>query len=507
MWKWWCGNALMPEGKSSEMEMREMREIKNFLLLGTIFVFVACAGAVSSTHAPVPTQNSVAPTERIVVAPTNSPQPSTATAIPPSATPIPPTATATMIPPTPPPTPLGALKAETNAAWETFVASLEADSAANAQVRVNEFWDVLVSLERVPLILEDAAIFLYKGDAASVAWRGDFSYWQFGTGIEGQRIGATDLWYGVADFPRDSRAEYKIVLNGSRWILDPANPQRQGGGFGDNSVLTMPAFRVTDFTARRADVPQGTLTDWITLESKVWGAPVNYRVYLPPNYSDPQNFPVVYVTDGNDFSDARMGAMQIVLDNLIAAQKIAPLIAVYIDARDPTNLENNQREIQFLARPEDFAAMLTTEVVTTIDARFRTNRAREARALVGTSYGGVFTTFAGLKYPAVFGQLGIFSPAYWVLQNPAGVGGGALTAGARRMNELIQKEMTTQAVTPSRIFLSAGIPNWDVGNMEPWAQRFRARGDEVGLFNVQEGHSWGAWSGLTDELLEYFFGD
>jgi enterochelin esterase family protein len=492
-----------------------------------VLFFLGCAGAPAPTPPTAQPAATLAATVTRSVSPTRGALQATATRAlttpdraantptlpaptqnPPTATRLLPTETATTVPPTPSPAPLTALEEETRAGWERFAASLEANAPANAQARVDEFWNAVVRAQRVPLVLDDTVILLYRGEANSVAWRGDFSYWQFGMALDGRRVKNTDLWHAAADFPRDSRTDYKIVLDGNKWILDPANPAVQGGGLGDNSVLTMPDFRVTDFTERRAEVPQGTLTDWITFDSAAWGAPVNYRVYTPPNYDALEELPVLYVTDGNDFSDERMGAMQIVLDNRIADGKIPPLIAVFVDARDPNNLRSNQREIQFLARPEEFAEMITTEAVTTIDARYRTDASRDARALVGTSYGGVFATFAGLKYPGVFGKLAIFSPAYWVFDTPDGTGGADLAVGARRMSGFVQAALQSGGGdTPRKIFMSRGISNWDVGDLEFMAKPLRERGNMVKVYHVQEGHSWGAWSGLTDEMLEYLFGE
>jgi enterochelin esterase-like enzyme len=200
------------------------------------------------------------------------------------------------------------------------------------------------------------------------------------------------------------------------------------------------------------------------------------------------------------------------------------MLVVFIDAREPGNPDNNMRETQFLAQPEKFSEFIVSELVKYIDAAHRTQTTPDARGLVGTSYGGVFTTYAGLRYPEVFGKLAIFSPAYWVLENPDGSGNADYAAGARRMNEFVQNQLATKvattpestsvATTPettrvgttaSKIFMSAGIPNWDVGDLEFMAAPLRARGDTVQVFQVQEGHSWGAWSGLTDEMLEYLF--
>ncbi len=476
-----------------------------------LFAIVLCAACSNTTlTATTPPLTATAIPLAETIAPTNTRAQHTATPIPPTATEIPPTAT--NIPPsataTPPPAatniaaaptlaPIAQLSAQTRAGWEEFVASIAAEEPARAQARVDELWKDLVNKRRVPLALNDGAIFLYKGDAASVAFRGDFSFWQLGKGIEGARVGQTDLWYGVANFPRDSRTEYEIVLNGSRAIRDPANPKQHKGGFGYNSIFAMPDFRVTDFSTPRQEIPHGALSDWIRIDSKAWSAPINYRVYTPPNYDALEKLPVLYVTDGNDYSDPEMGGTQTIIDNLIADEKIVPLIAVFIDARNPNNLKDNQREIQFLARPEDFAGFITSELVPTIDAQYRTNATREGRTLLGVSYGGAFTTYAGLRFQDVFGNLAIYSPAYWVFQSQ-------VAAGAPRMSAFVEKALATRG-TPLKIFLSAGISGWDVGDMQPWAKRFRERGDAVELYPFREGHSWSAWSGFTDEMLEYFF--
>lgn len=482
--------------------------MKRLLIFSLLIFFTACANAAPTATRIPSTATLISPTQNI--APTNTRAQNTATLpaptasqIPPPTTTVPPTATQTKIPAATKSiassalAPISELSAQTRAGWEEFVASVS--SEANAQTRVDELWNELLKMKRVPLALQDGAVFLYKGDAASVAWRGDFSYWQLGKPIEGVRVGQTDLWYGVAKFPRDSRTEYEIFLNDARAIPDPANPRKHKGGFGYNSIFAMPEFQVTDFSTPRAEIPHGALTDWLTLESEAWGAPLNYRVYTPPNYDALENLPVLYITDGNDYSDPEMGGTPTILDNLIADGKIAPLLAVFIDARNPQNVRDNQREKQFLARPEDFAEFIATELVPHIDTNYRTDTSRQGRTLVGVSYGGVFTTYAGLRYQDVFGNLGIFSPAYWVFQSQVG-------AGVPHMTDFVNKTLAARGTMPSKIFLSAGLGGWDVGNMTPWAKRFEQHGDSVQLFHSQEGHSWSAWSGLTDELLEYFFG-
>ena len=49
------------------------------------------------------------------------------------------------------------------------------------------------------------------------------------------------FFYKELSFESTARLDYKFVV-GSSWILDPRNPNKVKGGFGDNSELAMPQF-------------------------------------------------------------------------------------------------------------------------------------------------------------------------------------------------------------------------------------------------------------------------
>jgi hypothetical protein len=111
---------------------------------------------------------------------------------------------------------------------------------AIAQSRADELWRTLVGEQRVPLILETQVVFFYKGQAQQVNWRGSFNSWST-PGLDGVRIGQTDLWIGLLELPEASRAEYKIILNNKDWIVDPVNPNTTFNGLtGVNNVVALP---------------------------------------------------------------------------------------------------------------------------------------------------------------------------------------------------------------------------------------------------------------------------
>ncbi|MBL0067686.1 MAG: alpha/beta hydrolase [Chitinophagaceae bacterium] len=47
-----------------------------------------------------------------------------------------------------------------------------------------------------------------------------------------------------------------------------------------------------------------------------------------------------------------------------------------------------------------------------IDRRFRTRRNKENTFVAGSSMGGLISMYAVLKYPKVFGGVGVFSPHF-----------------------------------------------------------------------------------------------
>lgn len=382
-----------------------------------------------------------------------------------------------------------------------------------AQRQADQLYDQLVAERQVPLALGTWVAFFFKGEAEQVHWRGAFSNWQE-PGARGERVGDTDLWVGLVEMPTATRSEYQMRVDGADWQADPANPDQQWSGLsGQNSLLTMPGFAVTDEGLSRTAADVGTLTGDRVIDSESLGYAVNYRVYTPSGYANLKSLPVMYLLDGNDFVDERMGAIVIVLDNMIASGRVQPLLAVLIDARDPADPGRNRREEEFLARPEEYARFITEELVPVIDAAYRTDPRPEARVIVGVSYGGVSALYIAAAASDVFGNLAAMSPAMWVFGEETSLADPRMVAGIQRMRPTIMATVECGGETghrcprlPVKFFLTAGLPTWDVGDLSDMKAVLEGAGYPVELHQVREGHSWAQWRGLTDELLEYFFG-
>lgn len=109
-------------------------------------------------------------------------------------------------------------------------------------------WKEFATAHTIPFAYEDSVAFLYKGNVNSITWMGDFNGWGYDKKFKnaGTKIPNSDIWILRTSLPKDARLDYKIILNGTDWILDPYNTNQQWSGVGGgspNSELQMPAWK------------------------------------------------------------------------------------------------------------------------------------------------------------------------------------------------------------------------------------------------------------------------
>jgi len=345
------------------------------------------------------------------------------------------------------------------------------------------FLDTMKTLGKLPFVKDDSVAFIYYGDATSVKWPGDFNLWDHTTvGWQGTNLNNSDLFLLEKTFPIDARLDYKIVV-GTNWILDPLNNHIQYSGFGPNSELRMPQWIFPEETELWEGVERGTISDNIRITSQSLGYDLQYRVYLPFNYNVLDNLPIIYVTDGHEYLADDFGAMRIVLDNLIYEGTIEPIIAVFIDPRDPDNLGSNLRGDQYTANPL-FASFVASELVPEIDQNYKTNPIADKRAILGTSLGGWNSAYFGIEIPETFHLIGIHSPAF-------------------DYNLINLYENSSDL--PHKFYLSTGTIYDTEDNALALKAIFDGKGYTYQYTAVNQGHSWGNWRGLIDEPLIMFF--
>lgn len=360
--------------------------------------------------------------------------------------------------------------------FSSFVNQVQTSAPPLRQAMVDSFMQANPVL---PLKENDTlAHFIITGNFNKVEVAGDMNGWSAGQ-IVLQNISSTNFWYATQTYEPNARLDYKIITNGSNWILDPNNPHQVSGGFGPNSELAMPQYVQPWEIKAYAGVPKGTVSNY-SVQSSVLNAAHQVWVYLPPSYDSTKTYPTAYFHDGTEYLN--LGNAANVLDNLIDSNLIQPLIGVFVKP-------NNRNEEYAMSKRFTYRNFFCDELVPWADARFATRKDSSQRATIGASFGGNISALIAFGRPEVFFKAGFHSGAFWpnsyealqlidtsrVLHLPfASVWGsyeGSLPAVWRNVRDSLNSHQI-----PDKYF-----------NEYP------------------EGHSWGLWRATLDEILIALF--
>ncbi len=399
----------------------------------------------------------------------------------PTDTPPPPTAT-----PKPTATPLPA--PGTVHGFETFLAEAKTLKPNQRQDLVNRY---SAQLAGAPITEDIQAVFLWMGAANSVELIGDMNNWIPDEALPLVRLEGTDLWYLVSEFEPEARLDYRFMVDGTAWKLDPLNSETINSRSGPNSVLTMPAYEVpTELLLAGQEIPHGGLTN-LTLDSESLNQTRTFFVYEPAGQLVGQKLPVIYINNGSDYLD--LIEAPLILDNLIAQRIIPPLIAVFIPS---INLQEDY------VLNDDYSSFLADELSPFIQQTYDVATEPKATGIMGSALGGLAAVYTGISRPDVFGLV-------------AGQSGLYETDGDLLFRQLESMRNGTANLEPIRFYLVAGSYETAVGGdretgnvlaaNQRLAESLTLLDHELRYDEQPEGHSWGLWEGTLGKALAYLF--
>jgi enterochelin esterase-like enzyme len=206
---------------------------------------------------------------------------------------------------------------------------------------------------------------------------------------------------------------YNFTIDGVKTI-DPGNPNVKTGSTPSTiaSVLEV-KFVVPEFYDGQP-VPHGEIhTEWY--HSKTLGTLRSLTVYTPPDYGrgTTAHYPALYLFHGANADETawtRLGHVNFILDNLLAAQKIKPFLVVMpFGYGIPPGSPRAGPRGDGATSEELFARDLIGDVIPLIESRYRADASREQRAIVGLSMGGGESLSIGLNHLELFAYVGGFS--------------------------------------------------------------------------------------------------
>lgn len=176
--------------------------------------------------------------------------------------------------------------------------------------------------------------------------------------------------------------------------------------FDKKSITT--ATKNVSVLAKDFEIPQ------LKRKRRVW-------LYLPPGYEkSKESYPVVYMHDGQNLFDTttsfsgEWGVDETL--NKLFEEKNLKLIVVGIDNGGEKRLDEYSPWVHKEyggGEGDAYLEFLVNTLKPYVDKNYRTLSGKTNTAIIGSSMGGLISHYAGLKYPHVFGKVGVYSPAFW----------------------------------------------------------------------------------------------
>lgn len=236
----------------------------------------------------------------------------------------------------------------------------------------------------------------------------------------------TDIRYLARVLPADARFSYYFVLPGT-------NPPRaeavwqDTGKQGPRDYLADPNARLhyvergEDGRLRKVSWVSGPAAEdqaslfaaepagrWIDheLPSRALGESRPFSVYLPlAAQTAREPLPLLLMFDRETYRYA--GRLPSMLDALIAAHRLPPLLAVLISPMDDT------RRGRDLPPNAAFQNFIAGELLPYVQTHYRVSRRAADHVIAGSSYGGLAALYTGLSHPELFGKVISQSGSFW----------------------------------------------------------------------------------------------
>jgi enterochelin esterase family protein len=283
-------------------------------------------------------------------------------------------------------------------------------------------------------------------------------------------------------------------------VLDPSNPAVKPVPPGQliSNFVEVPGPSPAIYDSQ--PVPHGQVR-MMLYESKAMGFTRALWVYTPPGYdTSKQKYPVLYLLHGNGEDIAgwvRNGRANIILDNLLAAGKIQPMLVVMpqghaLQAPGVEPLQRITGETSMFSPlfPRD----LLEQIIPLVEHEFRTRTSPDARAIAGLSMGGGQALSIGLTHPELF---------RYVLGYSAAVGPNFLDIQSVESQIASDPSLTNKRF--KLIWISIGRQDFLFNPNRTLHETLAAQGVQHKYVETEGAHVWSVWRKNLAESLPLLF--
>ncbi|HZC72334.1 MAG TPA: alpha/beta hydrolase-fold protein [Jatrophihabitans sp.] len=298
-------------------------------------------------------------------------------------------------------------------------------------------------------------------------------------------------WRLEVDLPDVRRMEYLFEIrdrHGARMtVLDPANPRRAAGAFGEKSVLELAGYAPPAWLAR---TPIEGVHSSSQLAAPDLDGGVDLTLWAPLDLAPELPAPLLVVHDGPEY--ARLGSFVQYLAASIATGELPPLRAALLD---PGN-----RNAWYSANP-GYAQTLTDVVLPALDATVATT----VRIGVGASLGALAMLHVHRSYPDRLDGLLLQSGSFFTPElDPQ----ESSFSGFATVTEFVAETHGTRAdgrAVPA--VLTCGTVEENLANNRLMAATLHRLGYPGHIVTVPDAHNYTAWRDALDPHLTVLVSD
>jgi enterochelin esterase family protein len=322
----------------------------------------------------------------------------------------------------------------------------------------------------------------------------------------GQMTRAENGVWSVTVGPVDPGAyRYNFNVDGVT-VIDPRNPSISESNTNVWSLVYVPGSDLMDTTR----VPHGAVAA-VTYYSTALGKFRRMHVYTPPGYEagGSQRYPIFYLLHGSGDSDdawTSVGRAGFILDNLIAAKQVKPMVVVMPAGH--TNTPAGGRGAAAPSPLDDFARDFLNDIMPYAEKNYRVMTDRANRAIAGLSMGGSQTLNVAFLNLEKFAYIGVFSSG-------ATLGGGrgaaapapAAAAGPTAWETSHLANLANPALKKGTklVWLSTGVTDGLMPNTRTTVEMLKQHGFAPVFRESPGGHTWINWRNYLAEFAPLLF--
>jgi enterochelin esterase-like enzyme len=385
-----------------------------------------------------------------------------------------------------------------------LLARVDANDAATQRA----FWDSITATS-TPL-LDDVvgdpsrvlAQFVYRGDTIrNVVLENGVNGWDYMMN-QLERVPGTDIWHMTVSVPSDVRLGYVFRTNDDLipWHLEPDQAKRWAGNRPDpfnpaldtsqgrRSILLGPAAEPDTLSRPQPGTPSGRVDD-MEIESRAYGRNRSISVYQPP-VSSVEGLGLIVIFDGPVYR--RTIRVPAILDNLLAAHAIGPVVAVFV-----SQVDRNTELVPNAA----FEHYVIDELIPYVRGKYRLSTDPAKTIVLGSSHGGLAANWLALAHPETIGNVISESASLW------------WSPPDDPEPEYHSRLVTREPKKPIRFWVEAGRFEIDRTNggrpgqitvSRHFRDVLRARGYDVAWTEFPGGHEYQSWRVTLPHALLHF---